>query len=216
MKRVVTVTNFIRDPSIASANPKTFWLFNRIGNWSYGVTNTDAKVGSTSLCATALTSGPTDTFGPYQSYKFSVVGGQKIALSFWVKPSFDSPMQALIEQDVGGTKGSAVNYCPANVWTRISGIVTTSTGATLARPVFYSTSGGTYAVGDTVLYDGFMVTATDFIPDYHDGDSPNWTWSGAPNASVSSGPVMTDAPVLAWNGAAWQNTMVRTSGGWVS
>lgn len=215
MKRVVAVTNLIQDPSIASASISTFWSFNRTADWSYGATTSDAKFGSTSLRAVAKTSGATNNFGPY-SRQLSVTGGQKIAVSCWVKPSFDLPVQILIEQDVGGVKGLTVNHCSANVWTYIGGVVTISTGATVARPVFYGVSGGTFVVGDTVLYDGFMVTATDFIPDYHDGNSPNWTWSGTPNASTSSGPIMTDAPVLAWNGTTWQDVRVLTGGGWIS
>lgn len=152
MKRFVMVTNLVEDPSIASVNPKTFWLLNLTGDWSYGATTSDAKFGSTSLCLTAKTSGATNSFGPYLWHKLSVTGGQKIAVSCWVKPSFDLPIRIAIEQNVSTEGGAgAVNHCPANVWTCISGIITISAGATLARPTFYGTSGGTYAVGDTVL-----------------------------------------------------------------
>lgn len=44
-------------------------------------------------------------------------------------------------------------------------------------------------VGDPDLYvDGFMQVVGNYTGQYHNGDSTDWIWNGAPNASTSTGP----------------------------
>lgn len=47
-----------------------------------------------------------------------------------------------------------------------------------------------WVVGDTIDYDAMMLVEGNLNLNYADGNSPNWKWNGAQNASTSTGPAL--------------------------
>lgn len=59
-----------------------------------------------------------------------------------------------------------------------------------ATGVVLGFGGSSSTIGHTVSYDQVMVTVGATTYTYADGNSPNWVWNGAANASTSNGPVL--------------------------
>ena len=77
-----------------------------------------------------------------------------------------------------------------NTWTYIK-----STAALSGYLGFYiAKASGSASSADTAYATGSVTVAGAQAYDYNDGSSPGWSWSGADDASISSGPAITGSP----------------------
>lgn len=126
--------------------------------------------------------------GLYKNIRIPAEPGDVFWVSYYVRTNKATTFGINFEQ-LGGTSqyGAGVSI-PANTWTRVSTrFVVTTTGSTTIRPAFYSRT-GIWDVGDTLDFDGLMITKGDDLYDYGDGDTYAWHWDGVPYRSTSSGP----------------------------
>ncbi len=138
---------------------------------------------------TAVTSGPI-----VQGIYYSTVPLQTnlaYTWSIYVRSTVALTLTPMIFTNPGPTPYSAsqVTLVP-NTWTRVSATVTPTTTAT----AFYgqaridaAASGNQMPVGATFDATMAMMTQGPVLYNYADGSSPNWTWTGTPNASTSTG-----------------------------
>lgn len=87
---------------------------------------------------------------------------------------------------IGSTLWGSSTTLTANTWRRISQSFTAPAGATTAVIIFSNGSSISWAVNDTLDFDGAMVSDTS--ANYADGNTTDWAWSSTPNNSISSGP----------------------------
>lgn len=85
---------------------------------------------------------------------------------------------------------NTVQAIPSNLWTTVSGSVTSPEGAAQATLIFSNVANSyNWNVGDTLDLDGAMLVQTPQTGlSYFDGTSPGWIWNGTPNNSTSTGP----------------------------
>lgn len=120
-----------------------------------------------------------------------VNAGEKVSWSFWIYSAKAGSLSPYIEGAkvsdgayTGGGGGSSVSVV-ANTWVRLTGTFT---------PIIdvYITQAGGYGLpvtaGDIAWADEFSISRTSQPINYADGDSSNWVWNGAINASTSTGP----------------------------
>lgn len=121
--------------------------------------------------------------------------GERLTWSVWVystKAGSISPYAegALISNgSYAGLHGGATVNVPANTWTKVTGTAIPSAGVNIQRVGAYNLS---VVSGDILWIDDFMIykSGTAIYYDSANGNSPNWAWSGAPNASESFGPAI--------------------------
>ncbi len=77
---------------------------------------------------------------------------------------------------------------PTTNWTTFSGFATAPTGAGILRLAIYTTGSSTGTTTDYMDIDGIMVTETNIVRAFADGNSQGWAWTGAVNNSSSTGP----------------------------
>jgi len=172
-----SITNLVDNPSVESNT--TSWSSHSAissvrelvgGEWVYKSTRT--STGATAVYINnanpiAVTSGTSYTGSAYVTTSVST----EIIVRFRVGSS------------TVNTGNATTVTVPANTPTRIS--VTSTVTSPTVHLIVYSTSG---AVGDVITTDKAMVTQGSSLYTYADGTSPNWTWIGTPNNSVSTGP----------------------------
>lgn len=128
-----------------------------------------------------------------------VTAGKSYTFSAYVRASVVTTERPFIQWRDGAnaTIGSAINGTeftpPANTWQRVS--VSSVAPANAASVVFvwgpYPTSGSpTAVVGQTVDFDGLMITEGASLATFADGSSPDWAWTGTVNNSTSTGPAL--------------------------
>lgn len=75
----------------------------------------------------------------------------------------------------------------ANTWQRLSQSFTAPAGATTAVAIFSNANAVSWAVNDTIDFDGAMVNSS-ANGNYADGNTTDWAWNGTTHNSTSSGP----------------------------
>jgi prepilin-type N-terminal cleavage/methylation domain-containing protein len=91
-----------------------------------------------------------------------------------------------------GTDPAQTTHLPLtqNTWTYVK-----STAALSGYLNFYiSKASGNASSADTAYATGSITVGGTQAYDYNDGSSPEWSWSGAANASTSNGPAITGSP----------------------
>lgn len=127
----------------------------------------------------AVTAGTTYTFSAY--VRSSLATGQKM-FTAWKNSSGGA-----IGGDIHGPEVAVAS----NTWQRLSQTLTAPAGAASAIIVWgpYPASGSpSYTVGATIDFDDFMASEGSTLPNYADGTSTNWAWTGTPHESTSTGP----------------------------
>jgi general secretion pathway protein G len=115
--------------------------------------------------------------------------GQSFTWSFWIYstkagniiPYCDG---VKVSDGTGSGFSGTTTSVPANIWTKITGSVSPSIDILISQCGGYNLA---VTNGDTVWFDEFMLSYGP-APAYADGDSPDWAWTGTPNASYSTGP----------------------------
>lgn len=100
-------------------------------------------------------------------------------------------MRAATDSSTGTASpvSSATVALPPGQWVRLSQTYTVPLDATTIAAMFEGNAGGpSDTVGDTWDVTGIMATQGSTLYNYADGNSPGWSWTGAPNASTSFGP----------------------------
>lgn len=132
------------------------------------------------------TFGPTPQAGRGQ-YTTSLSPGTYTGI-FWVRSNqpvlFYPYFQGSATKTNAGDIGNPVLV--PNTWTRIWKTVNVTSAGNLQVGGYTGTGVG--SAGDYIDFDGFMLVAGSAIPNYADGSSANWTWSGVISNSTSSGP----------------------------
>ena len=120
-----------------------------------------------------------------------VNAGEKVSWSFWIYSTKAGSLAPYTEgvkvsdgTYTGGSGGSSISIV-TNTWTRVYGTFTPAIDV-------YITQAGGYSLpvvaGDIAWADEFSISKTSQPINYADGDSLNWVWNGAVNASTSTGP----------------------------
>jgi prepilin-type N-terminal cleavage/methylation domain-containing protein len=142
-------------------------------------------------------SAATTVIGGGPSFNIGATAGTNYASSLWVRSS--KAQKVYLEMKYltsgGATIGSPFTttaaVIPANTWTNLGlTSLAPATTASLTVGVYASnTSGGVlWLIGDSIDFDGLMITTGTTVYGSADGTSPNWTWSGTVNNSTSTGP----------------------------
>lgn len=144
----------------------------------------DAKSGSNVL---RLTVGASGGVAGYGSLSGTIPNGRYTA-SLWVRSNVALALNPYLE---GGSTRTTISQQGATlqpgVWTRLWRTFDITAPGTV-KVGYLGGGSGTTAQGNWVEVDGFMLYEGDAIREFADGNSPNWAWSGTPNASTSSGP----------------------------
>lgn len=190
---VDAVTNYAADPN--AAGPTTSG-FGSAGSGPIATTTTIASDrshrGTTSLKkvvtgASGYTAAMAVTPG---SNSLRVNAGEKVQWSLWVYSTVAGTPTVYWQGEkvsdgtyTGGSSGTA--SIPANTWTKVTGTHTPTMDVYVRNAGIYNL---VVVAGDIVWFDEFMVTKGSSLPNYADGDSPNWIWNGTQNNSTSTGP----------------------------
>jgi len=180
------VTNLLPDPAATNTSS--------IGIGGTGTTTIEqdgtAQAGSTYLRKSfSGTTVPQASMAPYAP----VTGGETYTFSCWVRNSAGRTMSPRITwYDAAGVAAGSISTggiaaSGAN-WNRASIGGTAPANAVEARLFFIPNS--TFSAGSTLDFDSCMFTTGSTLHTYADGDTPDWSWTGAPNASTSVGPAL--------------------------
>lgn len=193
---VDAITNLAANPSVETNGSS--WTARWYGSGGAGtttLTSAAALFGTMGYRKTWTTAGGGQDIG--FSYTQPVTVGKTYTFSAYVRASVTTQHRISVTwYDAGnaitgsGTIVPAVSV-PSNTWQRFSVTGTAPTGAVSALIAWgpYPPGGSpTAVVGQTIDFDGVMVTEGSTLYPYADGSSPNWVWNGAPNNSTSTGP----------------------------
>lgn len=186
---VAAITNYALNPN-AVGNATRFGYAGTPASATTTIAFDRSHSGTTSLKRQVNATGQTGAMMRVPVNGLRIDPGEKVSWSFWVY----STKAGNIYPYIDATKTSDGTYAggsaplvavPANTWTKVSGTYTAING-------IYVTQIGGYnlqvVAGDTVWFDEYMVTKTDTVQTYADGDSTDWTWNGSANDSTSTGP----------------------------
>ena len=193
-----TLTNIVLNPSI-EAN-----VTNWPANWATGGAGTIAKMndggvsGSSYVRGTWSTAPTAGEGGLFYNHPNTgqITEGTTYTASVSVRTSKTQRMRASIYwinssgSAISSISGTQTVLSP-NTWTRLSVTSVAPAGTVRYFIVPFSTAGTGYsqwAVGDVVDCDAAMFTEGSVLYSYADGNSTDWTWTGAVNASSSTGP----------------------------
>ena len=193
---VDAVTNLATNPSVESGG--TGWSARWYGSGGAGtttITSAAALYGDRGYRKTWTTGGGGQDIG-FQYNQPTITAGTTYTFSAHVRASVVTEHRAsIIWQDASGATLSSINSVAvsisANTWQRLSTSGVAPANSVKAAFVWgpYPPGGAPNSIaGQTVDFDGVMITESPTLATYADGSSPNWIWNGGPNASTSSGP----------------------------
>lgn len=188
---VAAVTNYAIDPNAAGSTANFTVPGSPVAATS-SIASDRSHSGATSLKRQITATGQTGAAAvvPVDTLRLNV--GEKVSWSFWVYSTKSGNMTPWFDgykvSDGSYTGGFApIVSIPANVWTKVTGTFTATMDVYVGKIGGYNLS---VVSGDTLWFDEFMVTKTDSVQNFADGNSPNWIWNGAPNSSTSTGPAL--------------------------
>lgn len=193
---VAAITNLVTNPSVetSSTNWAERW-YGAGGAGSLTRTNAAALYGGYGLRKTWTTGGGGQDIG--MQYVSPATAGKTYAFSAYIRSSVLTNHRPFVQwRDGTGTQiGATVNgtevSIPINTWQRLA--MTATAPANTASVVFvwgpYPSSGSPASVaGQTLDFDGMMITESASAQTYADGTSLNWVWNSTANNSTSTGP----------------------------
>ncbi len=191
-----TTANLILNPTVRS-NPTGWAAIASTGGAQSGgrVTSVSglSAFGVTTAYRNTLGGTPSSWWRVQNDSNTPVTEGLTYTLSGYVRPSVTATTGVIIiwENSSGGTVSESPSVFAAQTagtWVRRSVTATAPAGAVSARFHFGVTNNGVAgAYVDAALT---MFTAGSTLYGYADGDSTDWIWEGASNASVSRGPAL--------------------------
>lgn len=191
------ITNLAINPSVETDG--TSWRARWFGSGGAGTTTRTslaARFGNYGYRKTWTVAGGGQDIG--FDYNQPVTGGKTYTFSAYTRGSIATQNRPHVEwYDAGNTKivtnvGQVIST-PINTWQRVS--ITATAPSNAVRGLFvwgpYPPSGSpTAVVGQTLDFDGVMITEGATLYNYADGSSTNWVWNGTPNGSTSTGPAL--------------------------
>jgi general secretion pathway protein G len=193
---VAAITNLVTNPS--AETDATNWAERWYGSGGAGAltrTNAAALYGGYGFRKTWTTGGGGQDIG--MQYVSPVTAGKTYTLSAYIRASVVTNHKAFIQwRDGTGTQiGASINGAevsvPINTWQRLPVTATAPAGAVSVVYVWgpYPSSGSPASVaGQTLDFDGMMITESASAQTYADGTSLNWVWNGTPHSATSTGP----------------------------
>lgn len=187
---IAPIINYAIDPNAAGS----VTAFNLAG--SGPATNTPsiasdrAHSGSTSFFRNITGSGQTGVSArAVSSDRPRVNAGEVFSWSLWVYSTKAGNLTGYcdatkVADGTGAGLMGGTTAIPANTWTKMSASVTASVDMYVGQCGGYNL---TVVAGDKLWFDEFMMNKG-ALAAYADGDSPDWAWTGTPNASYSTGP----------------------------
>lgn len=193
---VAAITNLVTNPSAetSSTNWAERW-YGAGGAGSLTRINTAALYGSYGLRKTWTTGGGGQDIG--MQYVSPVTAGKTYTLSAYIRSSVLTNHKPFIQwrdgtsTQIGATINGTEVSIPINTWQRLSMTATAPAGAVSVVFVWgpYPSSGSPASVaGQTLDFDGMMITESSAVQTYADGSSLNWVWNSTANNSTSTGP----------------------------
>jgi prepilin-type N-terminal cleavage/methylation domain-containing protein len=191
------VTNLATNPSVEidSTNWAERWYGAGGGAGSLTRTGSAALYGSYGLRKTWTVGGGGQDIG--MQYITPVTAGKTYTFSAYIRASVVTNHKPFVawRDSVNAQIGATVNgpevSIPANTWQRLVLTATAPAGAATVTFVWgpYPSSGSpTSVAGQTIDFDGLMISESATAPTYADGNSLNWVWNGTANSSTSTGP----------------------------
>ena len=191
---VAAITNLVRNPN-ATLNTSDWVATSSAGGSPTGARITGQTTplpGVTTAYRATLTGTPSSWWRVQNSQPVPIVAGQPYTLSSYVRSSVTGGVGVIIiwMDGVGGTiteNASLTASQTADTWGRRSVTATAPANAISARLQAYApTSLG--VANATVDGTGMMFVQSSTLTSYADGNSSDWTWTGAANNSTSTGP----------------------------
>jgi prepilin-type N-terminal cleavage/methylation domain-containing protein len=177
------VTNLVTNPSFETNESQAQNIGNASGRSMARTAVSDAYVGDYVFRVNQPTSGV--SMGGYGVLTGSVPAGQYTA-SLWVRSNQAITIMVYLEGSAAKSPNSGgTATLAANTWRRIQLTFNATTAGTVK--VGYLTSGTSPAANTRVDMDAVMLTAGSPVVTYGDGSTANWTWTGTPHASTSTG-----------------------------
>ncbi|HWT39724.1 MAG TPA: prepilin-type N-terminal cleavage/methylation domain-containing protein [Dongiaceae bacterium] len=197
---VAPITNLFLNPSAQISGSSATWGGNFGTNGAGTILRTaGADISGGSFMHMAWTTAATQAYRGIEVYANSgLQPSATYTASAWIRCSFAQTFGINIlwlnSSGTGisqGVIGTPITVQP-NVWTRVSVTDTSPAGTVGARFNLYA--GGTGAqnwpAGATLDGDAAMLTAGSSLPNYADGDSTGWAWTGSQGNSTSTGPAL--------------------------
>jgi general secretion pathway protein G len=193
---VSAITNLATNPSVETGG--TNWSqrwYGSGGSGTLSLTSAAAQYGGVGYRKTWSVGGGGQDIG--MQYVQAVTGGKTYTFSAAIRASVTTGHKAFVQWYdasstlTGTTTWSSEVSIPANTWQRLSVTATAPANAASATFVWgpYPASGSPASIaGQTIDFDGVMVTEGSTVYNYADGTTSNWIWNGAANASTSTGP----------------------------
>ena len=181
---VAAITNYVTNTSIETDLAQIQNIGNVSGRSLDRVAVNDAVSGN---YVVRLTSNSSGQLGGYGAMTLANVPPGVYVASLWMRANTAG---VVVNPYLEGT-ASKSNWSdtgngtlPVNTWRRLVRTFTVTTAGTVK--VGFLT--GSTIVGSYVDMDGFMLTAGSDVYNFADGNTTNWAWTGAENASTSVGP----------------------------
>lgn len=187
---VAAITNMVTNPSFETnlAN----YGFNQAGFGTRAQVAAAANVGSFGQRITVSANGTALTgLGPYTQVT-NLASDKSYTASVWIRSSAALPYTISLERrnaantNIGTSSSSVVTLTP-NTWTRLTHTIPATATMTQLTFCVYSQSANV-AIGNTIDFDGFMISEGTSAPTYADGTSADWVWNGTAHNSTSTGP----------------------------
>lgn len=194
---VAAVTNLATNPSVETNGTgwSERWYGAGGGAGTLSRTAAAALYGSSGYRKTWTVAGGGQDIG--MQYVSPVTAGKTYSISAYVRASVVTTQRPFFQWRDGANAmiGSSINGTevtpPANTWQRMSVSGVAPAGAATVTFVWgpYPSSGSpSSVVGQTIDFDGLMITESAAPITYADGASANWTWNGTPHSTTSTGP----------------------------
>jgi prepilin-type N-terminal cleavage/methylation domain-containing protein len=175
-----TITNLLTNPSFETNT--TGWV-SSCGATSITRVTTDQYLGVASV---RINTSGADQCMYYGSPYIVTTVGRTYTMSAWVKGSGTGQL-SIGSHPGGATVALSPVVVLSDTWQRISVTGTTTSGMVDVYPVFWQRSAGS----NSLYVDAAMATETSYLSNYGDGSTTGWVWTGASDASTSTGSAVT-------------------------
>lgn len=187
------ITNLATNPS---AEINGGWLSNNVGAYPRVWDNTKARTGTYSISASNLSSSQNLLslygVGASDGNGFPIASDTTYTAAIYFTSDVAASARLYCDFRVGGTYtgGSYGAWFVGSVgaWSRASETCASPAGADMIRVGAYVNASVAQPSGTKAYVDDFNFVAGSSAANYADGNFPNWTWNGTPNASTSTGP----------------------------
>jgi prepilin-type N-terminal cleavage/methylation domain-containing protein len=186
---VAAITNYALNPDADGSSATAFGFAGTPAASTRSIASDRSHNGSTSYKTLITGSGQTGAQMKVPLSTLRINNGEKISWSFWVYSTKAGNIIPYIDASkvVDGTYvgGAATTVSvPANTWTKVAATYTPAVDMYISQIGGYNLS---VVANDTLWFDEFMITKTDTVQAYADGNTEGWVWNGTANNATSTG-----------------------------